>query len=268
MCLPSPPALLWCVRESGLFPRLSPHGELPPDCCLCALPSLLPAGASQPSLDMATPRVWVRPPFSGPVTSPFVTGSRWTTGHRQGLHPLVHELHKRLGRCGDLAECPTRGPPSGASTRHRLAPRRPARAGPRERRCAEPGARVRGWRGRDPGRRPQGARRCSPRSARRPTQGLPRAVRPGREVGGESALGSFLLCQQKTAERGKGNSVSLGSAASLAQRLMCAEARGGRESEPPGRRGGAGLGGGHGDGQEEHGQGPSPGDLPLTPAPF
>ena len=58
--------------------------------------------------------------------------------------------------------------------------------------------------------------RCAP-AAHAGTSHFPEQSPLGGEVGGECAPRSFLLCQQKTAERGKANSVSLGSAVSCAE---------------------------------------------------
>ena len=171
-CVPAGPIhpALVCQGVWSLPTCLSSRWKLPSDCCphLCSLPSWFPVGTSQPSPDMATPHVWVQPPFSGPATSPLVTVSRWAMGHRQGLHSLIHKLHKHLSRFGGVSRlCRPQG-----QQQNCLAPWLPARAGQSEQGCAGPRVHVLGWDcgPRAPGRLPVLASERTP-EALRPTQG-------------------------------------------------------------------------------------------------
>lgn len=216
-CL-APPLCSDRPGESG------PHPQLPtrqPYSCPVAVVSAhlcSPLEPSQPSSDMTTPHViGFSPPLSGspsPLSVP-QTGSR----HEQGPCQLTHKLCEHLGRSIHLLEGPTRTPLkregwclgdtvdiSWPWCPHRTGPMEDMRGECRGRAHALPSAQGR----QVPTEVPRGSLRALPGLAQGPLfsqGGSPRA-------GGRGEMQTFLLCQQKTAERGKGGLVSPGSAAS------------------------------------------------------
>lgn len=188
-------------------------------------------------------------------------------GRVRGWHPVC-----RLGKEGG-----SQGPPR-TQDAARLPGSRRGAASTGERRAEPADARERGGAADGSGGAGRPHTRERTPEARRPTQGRLIFQRgpPAQGDGGECTLRSFLLCRQKTAERGKGELRFAWVSSEPAQRWMRGGARGG--GEPYGGQGGGGAGRGsvcplpppiHSPPGSHLPSSPPPSDSPtLAPIPF